>query len=72
MAVALESIVDYEPLKLFQVYEGTCFEHVMFKACQYATNDDKNFIGLRSVNVKDAQAGLQKIITSTKKFGKGT
>jgi hypothetical protein len=54
MAVALQSIVDYEPLKLFQVYEGTCFEHVMFKACQYATNDDKKFIGLRSVNVKDA------------------
>jgi hypothetical protein len=25
------------------VYAGTYFGHVMFKACQYATNDDKVF-----------------------------
>jgi hypothetical protein len=24
---------------------GTCFGHVMFKTCQYATNDDKVFYG---------------------------
>jgi len=72
MAVALQSIVDYEPLKLLKVYEGTCFRHVMFKVCQYVTNDDKISIGLKSVNVKDARAGLQKIITWTKKFRKGT
>jgi hypothetical protein len=54
MVAILQSIVDYEPLKLFMVYEGTCFGHVMFKMCQYATNDDKVFIGLKNVNVKDA------------------
>ncbi len=54
MVAILQSIVDYEPLKLLMVFEGTCFGHVMFKMCQYATNDDKVFIGLKSVNVKDA------------------
>jgi hypothetical protein len=54
MVAILQSIVDYEPLKLFMVYEGTCFGHVMFKMCQYATNDDKVFIGLKNVNVNDA------------------
>ncbi len=39
---------------------------MLFKACQYATNDDKVFMGLRQVSVKDAQIGLQKTITWTK------
>jgi len=54
MVAILQSIVDYEPLTLLMVYEDTCFGHVMFKMCQYATNDDKVFIGLKGVNVKDA------------------
>jgi len=33
MAKALQSIIDCEPLKLFKIYEGTCFGHVMFEAC---------------------------------------
>jgi hypothetical protein len=33
MAVTLQSIIDYEPLKLLQVYEGTWFGHVMSKMC---------------------------------------
>jgi hypothetical protein len=32
MATTLCSIVDYHLLKLQQVYEGTCFGHIMFKA----------------------------------------
>jgi hypothetical protein len=32
MVVVLHSIIDYEPLKILKVYEGTCFRHVMFKA----------------------------------------
>jgi len=43
----------------------------MSKACQYATNDDKIYVGLRNVNVKKAQSELQKTITWTKKSGKG-
>ncbi len=58
MVVALKSIIDCELFKLLQVYEGTCFRHVMFKACQCAMNDDKVSMGLISVNVKDTQIGL--------------
>jgi len=34
-------------------------------------NDDKVSMGIRQVNVKDVRVGLWKIITWTKKFGKG-
>jgi len=54
MVFALHSNIDCQPLKFLKVYEGTCFRHVMFKTCQYATNDDKMFKGLVQVNVKDA------------------
>jgi hypothetical protein len=43
----------------------------MFKACQYATNDSKVFVGLQHVTMKDALASLQKTIIWTKKSGKG-
>jgi hypothetical protein len=42
----------------------------MFKACQYATNDNKVFVGLQHVSVKDALAGLHKIVIWTKKSWK--
>jgi len=32
MVVVLHSIINYEPLKILKVYEGTCFWHVMSKA----------------------------------------
>ncbi len=70
MAFALCSNIDCQPLRLLKVYEGTCSRHVMFKTCQYATNDDKLFKGLVQVNVKDAYATLQKTIKWSKKFGK--
>jgi hypothetical protein len=71
MATTLWSIIDCEPLKMLWVYAGTYFGHVMFKACQYATNDDKVFTWMTLVNVKDFQVGLQKTITYTKNSGKG-
>jgi hypothetical protein len=46
MAIALCFIIDYEPLKLIKVYEGTCFEHAMYKIYKYATNDEKVYKGL--------------------------
>lgn len=70
MVVALRSIINYDPLKLSQVYEGACFGHVMFKMCQCVTNDDKVVVGLILVNVKDVQTYLQKTITWIKKSGK--
>jgi hypothetical protein len=47
MAITLCSIVDCRPLKLQRVYERACFSHIMSKACQYATNDEKVTIGLK-------------------------
>ncbi len=43
----------------------------MFKTYQYATNDNKTFIRLRTMNVKETQISLYKAITQTKKFQKG-
>jgi hypothetical protein len=58
LASALHSIIDCLPLKFLKVFGGTCFGHMMFKACQYATNDDKVSKGLVEVIVKDAHAAL--------------
>ncbi len=72
MAFTLCSIIDYQPLRLLKVYEGICFGHVMYKACQQATNGNKVSKCLVQVSVKDVQAALQKTITlCTKKSGKG-
>jgi hypothetical protein len=53
LPLTLHFIINCEPLKIFKVYEGTCFGHVMFKTCQYARNDDNFFVGLKHVNLKD-------------------
>ncbi len=72
MATILQSIVDCEPLKLLRVYDDTCFRHVMSKACQYVTNDDKISAGLKSVNVKDAHMLVyKKQLPKPKSLGKG-
>jgi hypothetical protein len=44
------------------LHEGTYFHHVLFKTCQYATNDDKVSMDLGQVYVKDTQTSIQKII----------
>ncbi len=53
MIATLHSIIDYEPLNIYRVYEGTCSGHVISKACRYATNDDKVFVRLKNVSVKE-------------------
>jgi hypothetical protein len=63
MATTVHFIIDYDLLKSFRVYEGTWFGHVMSKACQSDTNDNKVSTRLQHVNVKDARIGLQKSIT---------
>jgi hypothetical protein len=63
MATTVHFIIDYDLLKSFRVYEGTWFGHVMSKACQSNTNDNKVSTRLQHVNVKDARIGLQKTIT---------
>jgi hypothetical protein len=62
MAAALHSIIHCA-LKILRVSEGTCFGHVMSKVYQYATNDFFFFVGLKNVNVKELQSGLQQTIT---------
>ncbi len=71
MVTTLHSIIDCELLNLFQVYEGACFGHVLFKTCQYFMNDDKVSMGLKKVSVKDAQIGLQTTILRLKSLGRG-
>lgn len=72
MATILQSIVDCGPLKLLRVYDATCFGHLMSKACQYVTNDDKIFSRLKSVNVKDAHMLVyKKQLPGPKSLGKG-
>lgn len=66
MATTLWSIIDCELLKLLQLYEGISFGHVMFKPCQYATNDNKVSMGCTPMTMKNAQIDLQKIIIETK------
>jgi hypothetical protein len=53
MTIALQFIIDYEPLKLLWVYEGIYFGHVMSKTYQFATNDDKVYACFNLVSVKD-------------------
>jgi hypothetical protein len=54
MATTLNFIINYELLKSLRVYEGTWFGHVMFKAYHSNTNDNKVFVRLQHVSVKDA------------------
>jgi hypothetical protein len=50
-AIALTSIVSCAPLQLASPFSETCFGHVMFKACQYATNDNKVGVGMKEANL---------------------
>jgi hypothetical protein len=40
------------------IYEGMCFNHIMFKACQYVTYDEKLTNDLKHVSVKAAQSSI--------------
>jgi hypothetical protein len=59
MATTQHFVVYCHPLKLQLIYEGFCFGHVMSKAYQCATNDDKVNVGLKHVNVNNAQTSLR-------------
>jgi hypothetical protein len=72
MATTLQSIIEYEPLKLLQVYEGICVGHVIFKVCLYATNDDKVSTSLTLVNAqKKFKLVCKKILYGQKNQRKG-
>jgi hypothetical protein len=70
LAFALTSVVSCELLQLPSPFSGTCFGHVMSKACQHAIHDTKLGVKMKEVSVVEAQNALQKIITWMKKLSK--
>lgn len=60
---ALNSMVSCAPLQLSEPYAGTCFGHVMSKACENATNDEKVCSRMREVSIETATATLKKTIS---------
>jgi hypothetical protein len=58
MVIVLWSIINCKLLNLEFFYKNSCFGHVISKAYQYVTNNDKVFSGLKHMNMKEAQTGL--------------
>jgi hypothetical protein len=48
-AFTFASVVFCTPLQLVAPFSGTYFGHVMFKACQYATNETNIGVGMKKV-----------------------
>jgi hypothetical protein len=46
---ALKSIMKCEALDLKESFQGTYFEHVFFKSCQYVINNEKVYKGFKYV-----------------------
>jgi hypothetical protein len=71
MTTTLKSIVSCDMLGLEESFEGICFWHAFFKACQYVTTKEKICKDLQYVSIKFVQGDLQKCITWPKKSKKG-
>ncbi len=67
MTNVFKQIVNFEKLVILAPFEGVCFGHALFKACQYATFNEKVSLGLQLVNIKFAQSSIQAFITWPKK-----
>ncbi len=63
MTNVLKQVVSYERLGILAPVENVCFEHALFKACQYATFDEKVNSSLQHVNIKFVQSSIQACIT---------
>jgi hypothetical protein len=63
MTIALEFVISCEALSLVVPFHGARFGHVMSKASQHATNDDKISKDLAPISVKSTQVSLQCCIT---------
>ena len=68
---ALQLTDSCDVLDIDQPYARACFGHVMSKACQYATDDEKVCREMIELSLSSAQSALQLCITWTKKSGKG-
>jgi len=58
MTTTLKSIVNCDMLGLEEIFQGICFGHAFFKACQYATMKGKNCEDLQYVSIKSTQRDL--------------
>jgi hypothetical protein len=58
MITTLKLIVSCDVLGLEESFQGTCFGHVFFEVCEYATMDEFFCKGLRNVFIKAAQGDL--------------
>jgi hypothetical protein len=63
MTTTLEFVISCEALSLLVLFYGARFGHVMSKASQHATNDDKISKDLTSIGVKSTQVTFQSCIT---------
>lgn len=60
----LESIVGDEVMILGKSFQGTCFEHAFFKACQYVVvNHENNYKCLKYLSFKVTRGDLQKCVS---------
>jgi len=60
LPIVLTFVVSCPLLQLSSLFNGTCFGHVMSKACQYATNDSKVRVGMKDVSLAKVEYVLQK------------
>jgi len=67
----LKCVVNCDNLRLEEPFQGPCFGHAMSKACQYATTNEKVFIGLHKMSIKSTQTYFLKCITWPKKSKEG-
>jgi len=51
-ANALISITSCNNLGLLEPFDGSCLGHVLSKVCQYATIDEKYYVGLSCTSIK--------------------
>jgi hypothetical protein len=65
----LKFIVWSEALNFLVPFDGACFGHVMNKAIQFVTNDDKRSKHLAPISVKSTQMSLQSCIAWPQKLG---
>jgi hypothetical protein len=70
MTDVLKQIITYEELAMHAPFEGVCFVHDLFKACQYATSDGKVSSGLQLMNIKTPQSSIRSYTTWPKKSSK--
>jgi hypothetical protein len=71
MTTTLKVVVNCKSFGLKNNFQGTCFGHVISKACQYGTVEEKVCKDLKYVYVKSTQVDLQKCIIWPKKYRKG-